>query len=135
MTREQTLIWAAGFFDGEGCIYIGRRTNTGRPYYILTISVSNTDKATVEIFRKLFGGYISEISSGNRRNKLFMWQLDSAKAANALTELQPYLKSKSKEAKLANRFQSRRGKSNLEKDDRDWIAMKALKAERKVALA
>lgn len=138
ITREHTLIYAAGFFDGEGCIYIGRRAKSGREYFTLTISVSNTDKASVEIFRKLFGGYLSELKSdrgGKRKSVLYMWQVDSGKAAVALDELLPFLRLKKKEAKLAVRFQSRRGRSSIEADSQDWLTMKQLKVNRKVATA
>ena len=45
--------WAAGFFDGEGCI--GAYHNGGGRYQLAVI-VTNTDRRPLDIFLELYGG-------------------------------------------------------------------------------
>lgn len=50
------LAWAAGFFDGEGCIGI---YNRGGNSYCRNVTVVNTDIRPLVKFRDMFGGSIN----------------------------------------------------------------------------
>ena len=79
MDRRSSRIdaWAAGFFDGEGSLTIytlkgrkGRKTVEIR----LVAQVSSQCREPLEILRKLYGGYINEISNG-RVKAFWKWSL------------------------------------------------------------
>lgn len=124
---ETEIAWAAGFFDGEGCIMIiadGR----GIPYLRLYI-----DQKVEEPIRKLhnlFGGSVSY----SEKKKIHRLQISSTQAASALESLLPYLTVKREQAILAMDFQLRRSNSTArksqeekERDELDRLKMKELK--------
>lgn len=60
---EQERIWAAGFFDGEGCLQVSRTKHQGMRYGIyhrLVASVRNTHLPSLERLQTLYGGAIYE---------------------------------------------------------------------------
>lgn len=65
-----SLAWAAGFFDGEGCVGLWKNPS-GRhsaKFRRLTAAVSQNDEATLLVFHKLLGGRFSGPyrATGNR---------------------------------------------------------------------
>jgi len=84
--------WAAGFFDGEGCIRINKPTkrNLGN----LCVTISNTDEAVVRWFQKKWPGYFKPYKNGKRKNRkpAFMWVVAAFKAVAFLKYIQPYVK-------------------------------------------
>ena len=74
------LSYAAGFFDGEGCISAGRSTY-GDKWPFIWVSVGNTD--------------------GSEKKRLHFWKLNGKYAYDFLSIIQPYLKVKSRDALLA----------------------------------
>lgn len=83
--------WAAGFFDGEGCIRVNKPTkrNLGN----LCVSISNTDEAVVRWFQKKWPGYFKPYKKviGNSK-PAFMWVISSQKAISFLRYIQPFIK-------------------------------------------
>lgn len=48
--------WAAGFFDGEGCIRVNRTRNRhGSGYDLLVIQISQKDRQVLDRFQEIFG--------------------------------------------------------------------------------
>lgn len=47
------ILWAAGYFEGEGCIYLEQRAPNGRRYARLI--VSSTDLDVLQHFQSVFG--------------------------------------------------------------------------------
>lgn len=99
--------YAAGFFDGEGSVYI----STGRPLrsgiqYFLCASVNNTHRGIIDIFHRRFGGAISR--TGETKTKKGVWRLRlySLGASAFLEAILPHLLLKREQALLAIRFQS-----------------------------
>jgi len=102
--RREWIIWAAGFFDGEGCVYIQHRKNTN--VYFLKATVVQKDLEPLNILQALFGGSVNK-----RRTAPGMWSVSTRMAEKALRELMPFLLVKRKEAELALSFQSRMGRA------------------------
>lgn len=53
MTRAEDVAWAAGLFEGEGCISLRNKTRTTRPGIRFTLS--STDKDVVDRFHTVVG--------------------------------------------------------------------------------
>ena len=60
MDKNVLLAYLAGFFDGEGCVYILRgKGKTGLLSYNLEISFTNSNLVPLELARDVFGGTLS----------------------------------------------------------------------------
>ena len=113
--KDATLAYLAGFFDGEGCVYILRgKGRTGSPEYNLEISFSNSDLAPLELARSIFGGKLSlskDVRPGKKTSNRL--RLRGNQAADALRLILPFLIVKKTRAEMAVQFQtiksSRRG--------------------------
>jgi hypothetical protein len=111
----ETLAYAAGFFDGEGCVSISfshpnvrnRRTT---PIYTLVVKVSNTNKAILEWLQSAFEGSIVEHHSRKEKrvgtiwNTAWAWKANGNIATKFLELILPYLKIKQRSATLAIEF-------------------------------
>lgn len=94
---ELKLAWAAGIFDGEGCI-----NSTLPKRFQIRLEVKMTHKPTLELFGEILGckvgvGYEKR---GNRRPQ-YRVRLYQKKAIEALEKMLPYLVTKKDEANLA----------------------------------
>lgn len=99
------LAWAAGFFDGEGCIYVAKSKNDKLRHgirYEIRITVSQVDVIPLKVLISLFGGSLHKRSKGTKH--IYNWYLNGASALKVLEKLLPYLVLKNKEAKIALRF-------------------------------
>lgn len=97
--RHDLIVWAAGFFDGEGCIWVGRINESWR----LTVHVSQMWREPLDLYIALFGGSVSR-----DRQHLWRWSASNQIAKNALRELSPFLQLKREQAETAISFQDRR---------------------------
>jgi hypothetical protein len=71
MNAEQRLAYLAGFFDGEGCVYILRcRRPRGYNYYYLEVSISNSMPEPLYLAQSLFGGTITVFQDARKGHKV-----------------------------------------------------------------
>jgi hypothetical protein len=129
--RQHWVIWAAGFFDGEGCIVINYRKKTRT--HFLKLSVPQVAPAPVRILQGIFGGCfrnkVERLRSVTHRRK-YVWEVTCGQAADALKEMLPYLIGKREEAQVAIEFQAGifraiKGKvSDAERLRRDTLRLK-----------
>lgn len=103
LNREQQVIWAAGFVDGEGSIFLTKFRRKDKPVqYRLCLGVGQVDVRPLLRLKELWGGTIVfSASRGKGRADSYMWQLWGARAVTACTELLPYLMVKNAQAQLA----------------------------------
>ena len=102
MFKEIDLAWAAGFFDGEGCVILRKVKNT----YAVRIAVSQVNPTPIKRFKDMFGGHISYQKSKNPNwSAQWKWEQDSKSASETLRLLQPYLCVKHDVVALALEFQ------------------------------
>lgn len=96
---EETLSYAAGFLDGEGCFSTYVRGNN----YKIVVSCANSNRPVIEWFRTMFGGSIcrnaTRIRKPNHR-RMFSWCVVSKDAARFCSMIAPYLKEKCEQALL-----------------------------------
>lgn len=102
-----SLIWAAGLFDGEGCVGIYRRSlKAMTPVFREKLHLSMTHEATVRKFCEIMG--VGAVSFRRSRRKkwrpVWVWQTSNHQAQIALERLLPFLVTKRAEAEFAREF-------------------------------
>lgn len=108
---HQALAYAAGFFDGEGCVSIVRQLKKQaiRGYiYRLVVCISQNHLRSLADFQNLVGleGRIYQNKrQGTSNRDGYALIYDGASAARLLQELEPYLLRKHDEALVALKFQ------------------------------
>lgn len=88
------LAYAAGYFDGEGCITSGDT---------VVIKITSSDFWSLQVFSELFGGNIDELPENQKLSctpghRMFRWALGGSKTISPLRAMLPYLRSKHVEA-------------------------------------
>lgn len=110
--EPNVLAYMAGFFDGEGWIYIVKT----KPYklrrmisnrYYLYVGIGNTNQEIIEWIKDRVGGNI--LSEVGKNGLMYRWHLASIKAKDFLEKILPYLKIKKPQAILAIDFQNKCG--------------------------
>jgi hypothetical protein len=107
----EALAYAAGLFDGEGCVHIARqrKPQARRGYiYRLTVPVAQNHLDTLTDFQQLSGVegrvYLRR-RQGSTNRDAYALCYDGEAAANLLERLSPFLRRKADEAREALRFQ------------------------------
>ena len=107
---ETTKSYIAGIYDGEGSMYIGLQSRSGRvPTHFLEISIANTDKPLLDWVQSVCGGRVSKkgtVKNGHTKPG-WTWKASSRQAALFLSCLRPYLRVKASQADVAINFQER----------------------------
>lgn len=106
--------YAAGFFDGEGCIVVSVSSGKSRGYgnqtwMSLVVSVHQLDQRPLLAFQTAYGGKIVRgRGSGEwRKSKTatYKWRVHNMEAVAFLEKIRPYLILKAEEADLALKWQ------------------------------
>lgn len=112
--------YAAGLFDGEGCVHIRAFRPTeergpgklARSSYRLCVELANTDRPIIEWLHMTFGGVFQDRSStpsviaNPKKRAVFLWYAIGDSGQKFLASLLPHLKIKSEQAQLAVAFQT-----------------------------
>jgi hypothetical protein len=134
--------YAAGFFDGEGCVAIRKRTDPLQ--YQLVAIVGNTDKGVLEWWVERFGGslYTKKADARPKHRQMFVWETRSKKAATFLEQIRPYVRVKGNQIDAALEFQRTIGSNNrpvpdhvIAQREMFYQAMKGMKRESDYAVA
>ena len=108
LTTEE-LAYIAGIFDGEGTVTINVY-NANRPYGIikvryLQVSLSSTDRDTINYLKDTFGGSVFTTKAIGNRKEIRRWLIVSRTATDFLARVLPYLRVKKEHAILGIDFQ------------------------------
>lgn len=87
MTTDMVLAWAAGFFDGEGCVRIRRYAQDGKNGTVF-VSVGQKDPRPLERFADLFG---LTVRGPYGPRQMHMVQATGRKAIWVMQQLYPLL--------------------------------------------
>ena len=94
---KSTPAYLAGFFDGEGCIRVGKTPVKNTQSYHLTVSVTNKDTSVLKACSELYGGHIGNLIKGRCPH----WVLsDKPSIERFLLYTLPYLVAKKDEAEV-----------------------------------
>lgn len=103
--ERDDIIWAAGFFDGEG--YVGISGKPGGANYKLRATVTNCDPRPVEEFKRMFGGSVTVTNMAKynpRARTRYTWEISGRKVSEVLQLLLPFFRDKQEQAELAISF-------------------------------
>lgn len=82
VSSVQDHAWAAGLFDGEGCVYLGRQKHGG-VLYCLTVEMNHAP--TVWKFKRIVGGRTYQTLRGTT-----VWRAVGSLAVRAADIIYPY---------------------------------------------
>lgn len=101
------LAYAAGFFDGEGCIAISMQSRqNGRVYHQLSVTVAQKVVDPLVWLQQRFGGCLKPYTNNKTGRRYHRWQVMSAQAAAFLRAIKPYALVKAEEIEVAERFRA-----------------------------
>ena len=129
-TKDTDLAWAAGVFDGEGCVLLAKHTTGNRKTesWLLRADVANTDPKMLVKLRAIFGGTIVKKKLRDRYMPQWRWIVYGPNAASVLTAMLPYLITKKEQAEVAllsRKFLRGKHEVNQEKlDNMRWAGQK-----------
>jgi hypothetical protein len=81
--------YAAGLFDGEGCVMFFQRTSG---QWQTELTLSNCDRLALEFLVDLFGGHFRVAAKlvGTRRHPIGIWNISGDSATKAAKAMLPY---------------------------------------------
>jgi hypothetical protein len=118
-TRGEEVAWAAGLFEGEGCIY--ERSGGG-----IKISLSSTDEDIPPRFCRIvrggtvYGPYRNTERDGYRRKPFWVWVGESVDALETLRLLLPWL-GKRRTARAMQLIPRERARLGFSGSDPDFV--------------
>lgn len=113
MASDIELAYLAGLIDGEGTITIQKRKPTGtktrqkNPSFVVVVLVVNTDQRLVQAAKDISGaGYIWQAAADRNPeranwNQVWRYETTAAAARGLIALVQPYLRSKTRQAEIA----------------------------------
>lgn len=99
---REVVAWAAGFFDGEGCVRIVRQ---GSDHLGLGVAVGQVDDTPLLELQAWWSGTV-HLHPAHRANQrpLWQWRVHGRSAAVFLEEVRPHLRVKGPAADVGLRF-------------------------------
>lgn len=86
------IAWAAGFFDGEGCVFGYEDVQGGYRRFTFGVAVAQTTPEPLERLAMHWGGNVrSRPAPSERQKPQWRWEIRGAKAAAFLEDVLPYL--------------------------------------------
>jgi len=106
LTINEKVAYAAGFFDGEGCVRISAyKMRNGSTNYLLKVTVKQTNRAPLLFLQEMFGGFITEERRSSTVKRCWVWNIAYGKCAEFLEKVLPALQVKFVEAAIGLFFQ------------------------------
>ena len=100
-TETEKLIWAAGFFEGEGTVHI-----TKQGY--LDVKIANTSYKSLKLLQSISGGRIYKYPNYRKKNgdttSIYRLCIFGLKAYEFLKKILPYMKFRRRQVELAIEF-------------------------------
>jgi hypothetical protein len=102
MTDATTLAYLAGVIDSDGFITINRSTRNGKAYFGAVIGISGTRSQPHELASSLWGRKVAAYQPKNPRHRLqFQWSRQGDAAIDPILSIQPFLRVKQEQARIA----------------------------------
>lgn len=103
--------YAAGLFDGEGCVDIYNASTSKAsksPSFMLRVNITQKDGLIMNWLQDNFGGNVQ--LSKRPTTYIYRWDIRSQAAVRFLTYILPFVKIKKKQVELALEFEGAKGK-------------------------
>ena len=104
LTDRERALYAAGIFDGEGCITMNPPTAEGRTTYALVMVVTNTNLELIEWLQQNFGGLVRDCGVTVGRKQKYSWTLNGRKCQPFIEAVFSFLIVKRPQAIIALNF-------------------------------
>jgi hypothetical protein len=91
--EDTDIAWAAGFFDGEGCVEAYFTVNKHRKAKQLSTSLKahNTDIRPLLRLQEIFGGVVrTERQAKGTRVAIWVWKISGKQATDVALAMMPY---------------------------------------------
>lgn len=124
MIKDTDFAYAAGYFDGDGCFFIGKVHTEGRIRERCSVIINSSHIENMHWFQKTFGGTVTTRNSNNQRAKPIHRYVLKGKYLETFKGIEPFLVEKSEEFKV---FENFRNPHLKEKRDEFIKQMKILK--------
>ena len=100
MTYDQNfIVWAAGFFDGEGNVDAkARNGSNGSP--LARCRIANTDQRPIQLFKEAFGGSVGQFGKTN----CYEWCVQGNELDRFVELILPYSVVKTEQLRLLVEF-------------------------------
>ena len=100
--------YAAGLFDGEGCVLIAYpRTGNGRRYHRLDVSIAQIDSRPLRWLRDRYGGHLTANPKRNQSVRIvWHWRVNDRTAEAFLKSILPFSILKSAQIEVALEFRA-----------------------------
>ncbi len=87
MVSVENLQWAAGFFDGDGCVFVDHRNSLS-----VIVNQAVTYKANLDELARMFGGIVRKrgVPKLPTHNQTYNWKLDGKKAIAFCKQIEPH---------------------------------------------
>jgi intein/homing endonuclease len=105
---EEEKAYLAGFFDGEGCVFIGHHQVPGAvsPQYYLAVIFAQSNYEILKSWRDRIGiGRVYKAKKQLHHKIAWAWRVSDRQGATLLKWLLPYLRIKRQEAEIGIEFQ------------------------------
>ena len=109
MASGMSASYAAGYFDGEGCVYIASH----KKEYSLIVEIGNTRPEALFKIREVWGGSVREAHKRPNERRRWTWRISAQSAQKFLEDIRPHIIGKSVEVWLALEFQAHRTRAHL----------------------
>lgn len=108
MSKENIIAYAAGYIDGDGCIYLGKTTQKPKmiSVYEHSIQITSVKKEVLDIFKSEFGGYVRKKPSKPRHKDAFCWTIKGRESECLAQNITPYLVDKKSQCMMLIHFGS-----------------------------
>lgn len=121
MWSETQLAYLAGFFDGEGTVYLYKRMKPeGWPNHDIRFQITNTNKEVIEWIHKIFGGqtYYKDRSLQNAKWKpSYLWHANRKVFDQVAPAIFPFIIVKRAQLELAFEFRKTYSSKNRHHSD------------------
>lgn len=94
MFDQNDLAYAAGYIDGDGCLYLGTYQSTNGTIYEYSIQVCSVNKDITDWLKNTFGGATRKKEIIGNRRVPHVWTIKNQEAIEFCEAIQPYLKAK-----------------------------------------
>lgn len=126
---DPDVIWAAGFFDGEGCVRTTASAGKARAT-MARCTIINTDPRPVTKFHEMFGGcvYVRENALRLNWRRAYEWTIQGAELDAFVRQILPFAVTKREQLELLVEFRKLmpgRGYRKMSESER-WSERKKL---------
>lgn len=93
MTNDQLVLYAAGFFDGEGTVSIAKPSAWSRQYKMI-VRITQVTELPLKELKKKWGGCVCLRKMNYKNSKhhdIYIWTISNAKARIFLEDVYPYV--------------------------------------------